>query len=199
MAPERSDPAGIGWARTPADFENLYTKNPDPWDYAGSWFECRKRQVTVACLPRERYRRCYEPGCSIGELTKVLAPRCDELLAVDCATAAVRYARVATRGFGHVRVERAVLPTELPAGSFDLIVLSELLYYLPEVELPGLLDGVLSRLTIGGDLVAVHARPRPGWDGCDLSHLQCARPELAQLAHLQDESFELDVLRCISH
>ncbi len=140
----------------------------------------------LACLPRERYRRCYEPGCSIGELTKALAPRCQELLAVDCATAAVRRAREATRGLGHVRVERAVLPRELPDGPFDLIVLSELLYYFPSVDVPGLLDGVLQRLARNGDLVAVHARPRPGWEGSNLHRFLLARPELAPLVHHDD-------------
>src|SRR6266498_3776783 len=92
---------------TPEDLDRLYAESPDPWDYSGSWHERRKREVMVASLSRQRYRRCYEP------------------LAVDCAAAAVQRAQQATQGFEHVRVERAVLPAQLPDQSFDLIVLSE--------------------------------------------------------------------------
>lgn len=186
---------GCGWAVTPEQLEALYAERPDPWDYASSWYERRKRGVTVASLPNQRYRRCYEPGCSIGELTRLLARRCDEVLAVDCATVAVQRARQATGGLERVRVERAVLPRQLPGGSFDLIVLSELLYFFSPEDLQAVLGGVLLRLRPGGDLVAVHARPKPRWPGAELHRLLHDRPELQPLVHHEDEDFVLDVLR----
>src|SRR5919107_3223856 len=106
-----------------AHFDNLYQAKDDPWDLATKWHDQRKYAVTVASLPRVRYRRCYEPGCSIGLLTRMLAPRCDEILAVDSIESAVRQAADAVREFPHVRVQRATLPAELPAGSYDLIVI----------------------------------------------------------------------------
>ena len=54
--------------------------------------------VTVASLPLERYRRCYEPGCSVGLLTRLLAARCDEVLATDAIESAVLQAREVVAG-----------------------------------------------------------------------------------------------------
>ena len=71
-------------------FDALYLRSSDPWQLASAWYERRKYAVTVAALPRERYRSGLEPGCSIGELTRLLAPRCDRLMAFDFADAAVR-------------------------------------------------------------------------------------------------------------
>jgi hypothetical protein len=71
-------------------FIGMYEAKTDPWDTATKWHDRRKYAVTVASLPRERYRRCYEPGASVGLLTRLLAPRCDEILATDAVPEAVR-------------------------------------------------------------------------------------------------------------
>ncbi len=180
---------------TPEDLDRLYAESPDPWDYSGSWHERRKREVMVASLSRQRYRRCYEPGCSTGELTKLLAPRCDALLAVDCAAAAVQRAQQATQGFEHVRVERAVLPAQLPDQSFDLIVLSELLYYFAYQDVPGLIADLLELLQPGGDIVAVHMQGGESSAGADLHRFLFAHQHLVPLVRHEDERFVLDLLR----
>jgi len=51
-------------------FDGLYMAKDDPWDLATKWHDRRKYAVTVASLPAEHYRRCYEPGASIGHLTR---------------------------------------------------------------------------------------------------------------------------------
>jgi protein-L-isoaspartate O-methyltransferase len=107
-------------------FDRLYANKPDPWDLATSWYERRKYALTVASLPRERYRNAFELGCAIGELTRLLASRCDQLLTVDCTERAVAQTRRAVAEFGHVAVRRASLPRDLPEGHYDLIVASEI-------------------------------------------------------------------------
>ena len=116
-------------------FTGMYLAKDDPWDNAVKWSDRRKYAVTLASLPRERYRRAYEPGCAIGELTRMLAPRCDELLAVDCVWAAVEQARSANAEFPHVTVAEAMLPADLPDDTFDLVVVGDLLYYLSAEDL----------------------------------------------------------------
>ncbi len=178
-------------------FTNLYLAKDDPWDNASKWADRRKYAVALASLPRERYRRCYEPGCAIGELTRLLAPRCDEVLAVDCVEAAVQQARAAVAEFGHVRVEQAMLPAGLPTGTFDLIVVGDLLYYLSGADLDAVLDGLVARLEPGGDLVAAHFRDRQGggYDGFHVHRALAARTGLHRLIHHDDEWFTVDVLR----
>jgi len=91
-------------------FTALFAEKADPWDLATKWHDRRKFGVTVASLPKPRYRSCYEPGCANGELTRLLALRCDSLVATDFVDAAVVAARTATAEFPHVRVELCLLP-----------------------------------------------------------------------------------------
>ena len=179
-------------------FVNLYLAKDDPWDVATKWHDQRKYAVTMASLPRERYRRCYEPGCSIGLLTRMLAERCDEVLAVDCVEAAVQQATEVVRDLANVRVETAMLPAGLPEGTFDLVVIGDLLYYLSAGDLTALLDGLVERLKPDGDLVSVHFRDRQdggNYDGFNVHEALAGRPELDRRVHHEDEWFVLDVFR----
>ncbi|MGI8803197.1 MAG: SAM-dependent methyltransferase [Solirubrobacteraceae bacterium] len=142
-------------------FEDLYRSRPDPWSFATSSYEAAKYTRTLAALgpPERRFGRALEAGCSIGVFTELLAPRCDELVAIDASATAVARTSERLRGLPHVRVERRTLPEELPPGPFDLIVCSEILYYWSADLLRDLLAALASTLAPGGALVAVHWRP----------------------------------------
>jgi protein-L-isoaspartate O-methyltransferase len=86
-------------------FEDMYARNPDPWSFETRWYEERKHALTVDALAQRRYRSAFEPGCSTGMLTSLLAARCDHLLAVDAIEAAACTAakRVADRPHVTVR------------------------------------------------------------------------------------------------
>jgi SAM-dependent methyltransferase len=178
-------------------FLNLYLAKDDPWDLATKWHDQRKYAVTMASLPRPRYRRCYEPGCSIGLLTRLLAARCDEVLAVDNVDAAVEQTRAEVRELANVRVERASLPADLPGATFDLIVVGDLLYYLSADDLDATLTGLADRLEPGGDLVSVHFRDRQGgnYDGFNVHQPLVRLPGFDHVVHHEDEWFLLDVVR----
>ena len=70
----------------PGYFDAMYAAAPDPWSLRTRWYEARKYAISIAMLPRQRYRDAFEPGCSVGVLTGMLAPRCDRLLSCDMAT-----------------------------------------------------------------------------------------------------------------
>ncbi|WP_329042193.1 nodulation S family protein [Streptomyces sp. NBC_00178] len=142
---------------TPAGyFEEMYRGSRDPWRLQERWYEQRKYALTVASLPRPHYRRAFEPACSVGQLTRLLAGRCDELIAADRIESAVATARRHTADLGHVEVTRLTVPHEWPEGTFDLIVFSELLYYFDERRLDELLSRATGSLDVGGTLVTVH-------------------------------------------
>ncbi|MFJ9406596.1 SAM-dependent methyltransferase [Streptomyces sp. NPDC101393] len=142
---------------TPASyFETMYQRSPDPWHLADRWYERRKYDLTLAALPQPRYRRAFEPACSVGELTSRLAQRCDMLLACDRVASAAATAAHRTAGHSHVRVEQRTLPEEWPQGTFDLVVLSELLYYFDAAALDVLMRSAVNALEPGGTLVTVH-------------------------------------------
>lgn len=140
-------------------FDQLFADNDDPWAFRQRWYERRKRALTLAMLTRPRYASVFEPGCANGELSFELAPRCDRLMCCDTASAAVALARSRLSGFPHAEVQQGYLPSQWPAGEFDLIVLSELCYYLDPDDLSKLIDHALDSLTHDGQLLACHWRP----------------------------------------
>lgn len=140
-------------------FDGLYAADSDPWDFESSAYERRKYAHTLAAVGPSR-RRALEVGCSIGVFTEMLAPRCTELLAVDASQHAVDQATQRLGERPSVRVERRELPEELPAGPWDLIVCSEVLYYLDRDLLTRSLPAIAAELAPGGSLLAVHWRPR---------------------------------------
>lgn len=139
-------------------FDRMYAADPDPWGFTERWYERRKYALTLAALPRERYARALELGCSIGVLTAELGRRCDTLLALDVSDDAVAAARQRTADLPHVEARRTTVPQEWPEGRFDLVVLSEVAYYFTADDLAELLDRIADALEPGGCLLAVHWR-----------------------------------------
>ncbi|MCD5994903.1 class I SAM-dependent methyltransferase [Pseudomonas sp. CDFA 602] len=140
-------------------FEDLFRNDDDPWAFKQRWYERRKRALTLAALPRQHYTAIFEPGCANGELSAELATRCDALTCCDTSSLAVGLARKRLSSFEHVRVLQARLPQQWPEGEFDLIVLSELGYYLDLDDLHQWIDRALAALKPDGELLACHWRP----------------------------------------
>ena len=139
-------------------FERLYAESGDPWNFETSEYERRKYERTLGVLRGRRFRRALEVGASIGVFTAMLAPLCDELVAVDVSERAVAAAKERLARFHNVRVERRSLPEETPDGPFDLVVASEVLYYLPREQMLAAQRRFEEVLAPGGALLAVHWR-----------------------------------------
>ena len=145
----RTDSIGRGY------FDQLYSRDPDPWRFASSPYESEKYAATLAALPPGQFASALEVGCSIGVFTRALAERCQTLLALDVAEEALQNART-TCPAPHVTFENRRVPEEWPAGTFDLIVFSEVLYYLVEPEVKQVALQVRQSLQPGGTVVLVH-------------------------------------------
>jgi cyclopropane fatty-acyl-phospholipid synthase-like methyltransferase len=141
----------------PDYFEALYARDPDPWRFETSDYERAKYDATLAALPRPRFDRGFEVGCANGVLSRRLAERCGTLLAVDVAEAALARARARCAGMAHVSIQRMRMPAEWPAAqSFDLILLSEVLYYLATDDLERTAKRARAALAAGGAVLLVH-------------------------------------------
>jgi hypothetical protein len=58
----------------PASYsDEQYAPGRDPWGFEGRWYERRKYACTMAALSRECSERAFEPGCSVGVLSELLA------------------------------------------------------------------------------------------------------------------------------
>jgi trans-aconitate methyltransferase len=139
-------------------FDEMYEGARDPWGFATREYEQRKYALTMASLPKHRYRSAFEPGCSIGVLTEMLAARCDDLMATDIVPVALREASERLQRFPHVVVASRAIPEEWPEATFDLIVLSEIAYYFDEIDLARILSRALRSTARGAHLIAVHWR-----------------------------------------
>jgi LmbE family N-acetylglucosaminyl deacetylase/SAM-dependent methyltransferase len=180
--------------------DDLHAAQADPWGADSRWYEVRKRSLLLAALPRPRFRHGLEIGCSTGALAADLAPRCHRLLVVDSSAQAVASARSRFRGIETTRVEELTVPHEWPAppaGGFDLIVLSEVGYFLSPRDLDELVVRIRASLADDGVLVLCHWRhPILGWplDGADVHAVLTSARLRPVVASYRDRDVELLVL-----
>lgn len=182
----------------PSYFDGQYAGNADPWQLATSDYERAKYAATLAALPRPRYEAALEVGCSIGVLTRALAARCDALLGLDVVETALDQARERNRDLTHVRFTRAQVPGDWPDGTFDLIVLSEVVYFLDPGDVARLVARIGASLRPGGTVVLVHWTglthyPLSG-DGAAEAFMAAGRAFLRPVHHSATEAYRLDVL-----
>ncbi len=142
----------------PEYFDEMFAKSDDPWKFQSRWYERRKRALTLACLPSDRYRHGFEPGCANGELSARLATRCERLLVSDGVDKAVALSRERLRTHANVEVRKAWIPKDWPRDKFDLIVLSEFLFYLKPDAVEEIAWKAQETLLPGGVIIACHWR-----------------------------------------
>jgi SAM-dependent methyltransferase len=143
---------------TAESFERLYAESSDPWGYDSSEYERGKYAATLGALDGRVYGRGLEVGCSIGAFTELLADRCGSLTALDFSPRAVLLARTRLREHTHVSVLEASFPEQAPAGRWDLVVCSEVLYYLDRPALEAATAWLLGRLREGATVLTVDWR-----------------------------------------
>lgn len=140
----------------PEWFESLFREKGDPWEFETSDYEQEKYDHTLASLGRARYASALEVGCANGVLTARLADRCDALLAVDVSDTALAAARARCAGAPQVSFARCRLPRETPEGRFDLVILSEVVYYWNRTDLARMADYLRGAVVPGGEILLVH-------------------------------------------
>ena len=136
-------------------FTDLYERDADPWKFETSRYEHEKYSATLAALRSRRFVRGLEVGCSIGVLTLQLSLYCDNLIATDVSEIALGRARQRCAGLP-VTFQRQMAPAEWPAGRFNLIVLSEMLYYFDMRDLKRMARRVLAAIAADGVVLLVH-------------------------------------------
>jgi SAM-dependent methyltransferase len=183
----------------PNYFHKIYQANLDPWQFETSPYEKEKYLASIAALPRQHYCQGFEVGGSIGVLTRMLADRCDRLLSVDVSPLAQRRARIRCWDQSHVEFVIMQFPRARPTQTFDLIVLSEVGYYLCEGDLLIAKDWIVRALQPGGHLLLVHWTPfvedYPLTGDEVHDHFLALTPVLFDRAyHAKNEKYRIDVL-----
>jgi SAM-dependent methyltransferase len=144
-----------------AEFERRYRRDGDPWGYRSSVYELAKYDATLSACGPGPFRSALELGGSIGVFSAGLAQRCTALTTIDCSPTAVSAARAQLAGFPQAHAVVGEIPDAIGHGRHDLVVASEILYYLDDDALTATLERLDDVLVAGGRMVAVHWRP-PG-------------------------------------
>ncbi len=167
----------------PEYFEDLYAKREDPWAitwsrsirnaFSGKFYEQRRYWRLLRIIPKKRYLKALEIGCSIGVFTKALARRCQSLVAIDYSPMAIAFARKRCRRETNIEFQEAMVPAQFPEQRFDLIVYSEVAYYQSVEDFRLTVAKIVQNLMPGGYLVMIHYRhhqdvPLPGESAHDL-------------------------------
>ena len=176
-------------------FNSIYRSATDPWEYESSWYEQRKYAVTLSALPNARYRRALEAGCSFGVLSERLAARCDSLVCFDFVQSVALRAKNRLKGLSHVEVRCAELTTCWPEPCGDLVLWSEVAYYLGESARNLAVTGLEKWLLPKGHLVTVNyteAMDTP-LSGAEVSSWLDSVEFLKRTAWYTDNTFELSI------
>ena len=139
-----------------AYFEEIYSSDQDPWRFETSTYERDKYRNTISKIPPNRYTSALEVGCSIGVLTAMLSEHCVKLIAMDISETALSVAKNRLKNNHAVEFRLGAIPEDYPAESFDLIILSEVGYYLSWNDLRNCRKRILGSLKEKGILVLVH-------------------------------------------
>jgi len=184
-------------SRPPAYFETLYAGNPDPWDFETSLYEAEKYDSTIFMLGDRRFARALEIGCSIGVLTARLATICDTLLAADIVDTALAHAKTRCAALQHVQFENRLMPRDWPAGErFDLIVLSEMLYFLTPADISQLATLAAASLAPSGIALLVNYTETidEPCNGNDAANIFIAASGLSRTRNLTRPKYRIDLL-----
>ncbi|KEZ15292.1 Glycosyl transferase family 2 [Sphingobium yanoikuyae] len=150
--------AGAPWVEpdyTQEDYwEQIFAK-VDPWSYRNS-YETLKYDQTIELIGDQPIDHALEIACAEGEFTRRLAARTGHILATDIAPTAVARAAEACADLANCSFQRLDLLTEDPPGCYDLIVASEVLYYLDPDALSAFADKVARYLKPGGIFLTAH-------------------------------------------
>ncbi len=189
----QTDPGG---SLPPSYFEDVYAASGDPWNFETSAYEAEKYRDTLAHLPRPQYANALEIGCSIGVLTRLLAARCETLLSIDVSDRALAAAQIRCADLRNVHFEQRHIPADFPAGSFDLIVLSEVGYYWQREDLERTATLLASHQPSGGHLILVHYTPHvPDYPltGDQVHEAWRERPEWRLIDSSRADQYRLDL------
>ena len=186
-------------SRGPDYFSKLYAENPDPWDFAGSSYENAKYQMTLAALGERNFQNAFEIGCSIGILTSMLATKCLSLLAVDVVNSALATARENCKTLDHVKFRNLQIPVDWPSGQkFDLIICSEVLYFLSPEDINRVSELAFKSLLPGGHVLLVNYtkkidEPCSGDEAAE-AFIRFSRNYLLVQKKITKDNFRIDLL-----
>lgn len=136
---------------SPKKFKNEYAKmdklfeiSPDSWNFQKSKYEANRFKLMKSFVESIKPNTVLEIGCAEGDFTKILSGICRNLLATDISRIALDRAKKVNPGVKFI-LSDFTEDKSLLSKSFDLVVASEVLYYVPEPKLFNFLRGIKTK------------------------------------------------------
>lgn len=102
------------------------------------------------------YVRCLDVGAGLGHYSEIAANICDDVVATDLSSTAIKQAQHRLHHVKNIQFEvKNLRDINASWGTFDLIILAEVLYYLGDQRFPAEFKELLKRIT---DLVQEKGR-----------------------------------------
>jgi peptidoglycan/xylan/chitin deacetylase (PgdA/CDA1 family)/glycosyltransferase involved in cell wall biosynthesis len=203
-APSAATTPSVGKQRA-GFWDQLYAIE-DPWNYRCA-YEQQKYARTLEIMPASPIDRALEIGCAEGLFSEMLAPRVGSLLSVDISERALERARARCRRQPNVNFECRDVFADPPAGPFQLITCSEVLYYCEDMfALKKFAAKIVQALAPNGCLVMANAnsvsddRTTTGFDFSEIGAVFMGRifaelPELEFIRELRTPCYRIQVFR----
>jgi SAM-dependent methyltransferase len=161
--------------RLRADFDRLAELSGDGWDHNAHYHEFLLGQLPSRC------RAALDVGCGTGTFARLLAGRCEQVVAFDLAPRMVAVARDRSAGYPNLEVRVAdAAAWPFPPARFDCVASIAAAHHLP---LRPLLARMHDALAPGGTLLLLDVyRPRSPAD-LAMSLLAVPAARLLRLRH----------------
>jgi len=188
------------------DYWDKVFAREDPWDYSNA-YEQQKYKHTLEMIPEGSCARVLELGCAEGLFTELLAEKVDDILAVDISERALERATRRCARLENVRFKQHDIAQGLHAGEFDLIICSEILYYLRDrYAVEAFASQVKDALPPGGYVLMAHAnmvsddKSQTGFDFNEIGakfigETLSSEPGLEFIRELQTELYRVQLFR----
>ena len=144
-------------------FEDLW-KSDDPWSLETSQFEKDRYESILTMINDRHYERALEIGCGSGTFTRLLPSFVNEVVALDISATAIERARNAGNSNNAIdyRVANIMEYDVRKEGPWDLVIMSETVYYLGWLysffEVGWLAAELLASMNNDGRLVLANTR-----------------------------------------
>lgn len=113
-------------------YDLAYRLRNDLFEIEGSEYEQHKLNRLIGVIRQRRYKTVLDVGCGIGILAEKISPFCQQIIGIDFSPKAISLAEKRCKNLENVSFLERDIRTFDFQGDYDLVIFSEVLYYLED-------------------------------------------------------------------
>jgi 2-polyprenyl-3-methyl-5-hydroxy-6-metoxy-1,4-benzoquinol methylase len=122
-------------SNTPSRFNRFYWLDGDPFGAKNAKYELSKQDRLLDLISKREKYNALDVGCGNGFFSRRIAEHCEHLHGIDFSSQAIRLAQANCEEHLNISLAEQDIRSFQTSSSFDLIICSEVLYYLQGTEL----------------------------------------------------------------